>query len=106
MDPHSRDTRLHPRVPVQFPVVLVCSHMGKSRIEQARAMDLSPAGIGIKTDARLRLEQPISLEFTLPVESIPMKIEAYIRHNVDGRYGLQFSLLTLEQANLLKRMIN
>jgi hypothetical protein len=98
--------RQHPRVEVGFPVVLICSHMGKSRIEQAQAVDLGVGGIGIHTDARLREEQPVSLEFTLPLESIPLKVDASIRHHIDGRYGLQFLFLTAEQANLLERMVN
>lgn len=106
MSQESRSSRLHPRVPVEFPVVLICSHMGKARIEQARAIDLGTGGIGIHTDARLRQEQPISVEFTLPIESIPLKLEALIRHHIDGRYGLQFTYLTSEQAGLLRRMIN
>jgi hypothetical protein len=80
--------------------------MGKARIEQARALDLSPGGIGIKTEARLRAEQPLSIEFTLPLESIPLKLDASIRHHLDGRYGLQFMYLTAEQAKLLERMAN
>jgi|SRR5690349_6374016 hypothetical protein len=106
MDDTSRIVRQHPRVEVGFPVVLVCSHMGKFRVEQATAHDLSPGGMGIKTDARLRSEQPVSVEFTLPLGSIPLKVEAHIRHHLDGRYGLQFMYLTNEQAQLLKRMVN
>jgi hypothetical protein len=106
MDESSRHTRRHPRVEVGFPVVLVCSHMGKFRVEQATARDLSPGGMGIHTDARLRSEQPVSVEFTLPLGSITLKVEAHIRHELDGRYGLQFMYLTNEQAQLLQRMVN
>jgi PilZ domain len=106
MDESSRSARQHPRVEVGFPVVLVCSHMGKFRVEQATARDLSPGGMGIHTDARLRSEQPVSVEFTLPLNSIPLKVEAHIRHHIDGRYGLEFMYLTHEQAQLLQRMVN
>jgi len=106
MDDTSRPARQSPRVEVGFPVVLVCSHMGKFRVEQATARDLSAGGMGIHTDARLRSEQPVSVEFTLPLGSIPLKVEAHIRHHIDGRYGLQFMYLTHEQAHLLQRMVN
>jgi hypothetical protein len=106
MSQEGRSTRLHRRVPVEFPVVLICSHMGKARIEQGRAIDLGTGGMGIHTDARLREEQPISIEFTLPIEGVPLKVEAEIRHHMDGRYGLRFRYLSFEQANLLKRLIN
>lgn len=107
MDEESRSPRrAHPRIEVEFPVVLVCSHMGKARIEHARALDLGPGGLGIHTEARLRAEQPVSVEFTLPLASVPLKMDAAIKHHVDGRYGLQFLYLTAEQANLLKRMVN
>lgn len=98
--------RQHARVEVGFPVVLICSHMGKSRIEQAKAVDIGVGGIGIHTGARLREEQPVSVEFTLPLESIPLKVDASIRHHLDGRYGLQFLYLTNEQSRLLERMAN
>ena len=106
MDATSRPVRQSARVEVGFPVVLVCSHMGKFRVEQATARDLSAGGMGIHTDARLRSEQPVSVEFTLPLGSIPLKVEAHIRHHIDGRYGLQFMYLTHEQAQLLQRMVN
>ena len=106
MDPQSRSPRLHPRVPVTFPVVVVCSYMGKSRIEQAQALDLSPGGIGIHTEARLRLEQPVSVEFTLPIENMPLKVEARIRHSIDGRYGLSFIHLSSEQTRALERIVH
>jgi hypothetical protein len=80
--------------------------MGKARIEQARALDLSSGGIGIHTEARLRLEQPLSVEFTLPVENVPLKVEARIRHTIDGRYGLSFIHLSQEQVRALERVIH
>jgi hypothetical protein len=101
---HSR--RQHSRVEVTFPVVLICSHLGKARIEQAKAVDLGVGGIGIHTEARLREEQPVSLEFTLPLESVPLKVDASIRHHLDGRYGLEFLYLTNEQSRLVERMVS
>jgi hypothetical protein len=98
--------RQHARVEVGFPVVLICSYMGKARVEQAKAVDLGVGGMGIHTEARLRAEQPVSLEFTLPLESIPLKLDASIRHHLDGRYGLQFTYLTAEQSKLLDRMVH
>ena len=106
MDDTSRPARQSPRVEVGFPVVLVCSQMGKFRVEQATARDLSAGGMGIHTDARLRSEQPVSVEYTLPLGGIPLKVEAHIRHHIDGRYGLQDMYLTHEQSQLLQRMVN
>jgi c-di-GMP-binding flagellar brake protein YcgR len=80
--------------------------MGKARIEEARALDLSAGGIGIHTEARLRLEQPVSVEFTLPLENVPLKVEARIRHSIDGRYGLSFIHLSEEQVRALQRVVH
>jgi hypothetical protein len=80
--------------------------MGKARIEQAQALDLSPGGIGVHTEARLRLEQPVSVEFTLPLENLPLKVEARIRHSIDGRYGLSFVHLSQEQVKALERVVH
>jgi hypothetical protein len=80
--------------------------MGKSRIEQAQALDLSAGGIGIHTEARLRLEQPVSVEFTLPFENVSLKVEARIRHSIDGRYGLSFTYLSDEQVRVLQRVVH
>jgi hypothetical protein len=106
MDQPSRESRQHERLPVEFPVVLVCSHMGKARIEHGKAVDLSPGGIAVNTPARLRMEQPISLEFTVPLENVPLKVEAFPRYNFDGRYGFKFTFLSREQSELLKRLAN
>lgn len=106
MDEQRRQTRRHHRKEVEFPVTLIGSYQGKARIEQGTAVDLSPGGIGIRTDARFRMEQPLSIEFVFPLESVPLKVESRICFHVDGRYGFEFLYLSAEQARLLSRVVN
>jgi len=104
--------RTFERASVEIPVTLISINRGTTNLYEARTADLSEGGMGIVTSAPLVPNQPISIEFTVPLANQLLKLSAVVKHQFrldpdagDGdRYGLEFSAATTAQRNQIKRV--
>jgi c-di-GMP-binding flagellar brake protein YcgR len=95
---------------VDIPVTLISISRGTTNLYEARTADLSEGGMGLVTSAPLVPNQPVSIEFTIPLVNQLLKLTAIVKHQLaieageSDRYGLEFSQATVAQRNQIKRL--
>jgi hypothetical protein len=96
------DRRVSPRFAADVP--LVVSVVDDQEISSLRAVadGISEGGLRVSGLEGMAVGQAVSLELRLPVATQPIWVEAVLRHNFRG-YGLQFTSLSDDQKNLIKR---
>lgn len=88
----------------QADVPLVISLVADQEIAslRAKADGISEGGLSLRNVQGIGPGQAVSLELHLPIATQPIWVEAVVRHNA-GRCGLQFTALSNEQRELIKR---
>ena len=94
--------RMHRRMTIEVPVVLISSHIGTTKISSARSFDLSAGGIRVQKMTNLLADQPVSIEFRLPMAKDLIKMNAVVRHAGEQFYGLEFHQTTQHQLEQIK----
>ncbi len=98
----THDRRTCPRFQADVPLVI--SLVGDEEIASlhAKADGISEGGLSVNGLQGLGAGQAVSLEVRLPIATQPIWVEAVVRHDA-GHYGLQFTALSTEQRELIKR---
>jgi c-di-GMP-binding flagellar brake protein YcgR len=96
------DRRADPRFQADVPVVISLVADEEIASLRANADGISAGGLSVNGLQGVGPGQAISLEIHLPIATQPIWVEAVVRHNA-GRYGVQFTGLSNEQRELIKR---
>jgi hypothetical protein len=69
-----------------------------------RSTELGEDGIGATLTGEVEPGEVVSLEMSLPVASLPLRVRALARYRTGLRHGFEFLALTEEQRELLHRV--
>ncbi len=69
-----------------------------------RSTELGEDGIGATLTQEIEPGEVISMEFSLPVTSYPMKMRALVRYRSGLRHGFEFLALNPQQREMLHRV--
>lgn len=95
--------RLHSRVSADFRIrISYVDASGKEQAIVARTRDISPAGLSAYVSPNIPVGTEVTLDFTLPVTSVPMCLIATIRNIRGFRHGMQFHRTSIAQKQALR----
>ncbi len=95
-----QERRRAARILVDIPVAARVSELG---ILEARVSDLSVGGLALQCGQALRIEQNVSLVFSLPGTNGVVRVNGkVVNGNATGRAGVRFSFVPEEDLNLLE----
>jgi hypothetical protein len=69
-----------------------------------RSSELGEDGIGATLTEEVEPGEVVSMEFSLPVTSYPMKMRALVRYRTGLRHGFEFLALNSQQRDMLHRV--
>jgi len=69
-----------------------------------RSSELGMDGIGATLTGELEPGEVVSMELSLPLSPIPMKMRAIVRYRQGLRHGFEFLTLTAEQRTVVERV--
>jgi len=69
-----------------------------------RSSELGEDGMGATLTQEIEPGEVISMEFSLPVTSYPMKMRALVRYRTGLRHGFEFLALNPQQREMLHRV--
>lgn len=69
-----------------------------------RSIELGEDGIGATLTGEVEPGEVVSMELSLPVASIPLRVRALARYRDGLRHGFEFLALTEENRELLRRV--
>ena len=69
-----------------------------------RSTELGEDGIGATLTEEIEPGEVVSMEFSLPVTSYPMKMRALVRYRTGLRHGFEFLALNQQQHEMLHRV--
>lgn len=80
------------RYRLNLPIRLIVTRDDGTRIADGRANDISEGGMLIFAGIELRGEDRVSVEFTPPYSSAPLRAPGIVRHRRGYNYGVEFRL--------------
>lgn len=95
--------RLHPRFEIDTEIVAILSSMDRDQMMRGRSLDISEAGIAGVFVTGWEIGTPVILEFSVPVSSTAIQVEAVVRNRAGYRYGFEFVNLSGEHRELISR---
>jgi hypothetical protein len=78
------------RYRLNLPVRLIVTRDDGTRIAEGRASDISEGGLLIFAGIELRGNDQITVEFTPPYSSAPVRAPGVVRHRRGYNYGVEF----------------
>jgi len=69
-----------------------------------RSSELGMDGIGATLTGELAPGEVVSMELSMPLSAVPMKLRAIVRYRQGLRYGFEFLTLTAEQRATVERV--
>jgi len=69
-----------------------------------RSSELGEDGVGATLTEEIEPGEVVSMEFSLPVTSYPMKMRALVRYRTGLRHGFEFLALNPQQREMLHRV--
>jgi len=69
-----------------------------------RSTEIGEDGIGATLTEEIEPGEVVSMEFSLPVTSYPMKMRALVRYRTGLRHGFEFLALNSQQHEMLHRV--
>jgi hypothetical protein len=69
-----------------------------------RSTELGEDGVGATLTGEVEPGEVVSMELSLPVASLPMRVRALTRYRTGLRHGFEFLALSEEQRELLHRV--
>lgn len=69
-----------------------------------RSSELGEDGMGATLTEEIEPGEVVSMEFSLPVTSYPMKMRALVRYRTGLRHGFEFLALNTQQREMLHRV--
>jgi hypothetical protein len=101
---NARNTRRFPRYPLDVRMVVNIFREGNVSSLWGRSTELGQDGIGGTLTGELEPGEVVSMEFSLPLSTYPLKLRAVVRYRQGLHYGFEFLTLTEEQRNSVKRV--
>ena len=87
---HAPYTRRWWRYEVNVPIRVILRNLMKTTIVQGRAFSLSNGGMGMFAGTELKPGDEVSVEFTPPYSSPPLRVEAKVHNRAGYNYGVEF----------------
>jgi len=78
------------RFRLNMPIRLIVNREDSTRITEGRVQDISEGGVLIFAGIELRAGDRLSVEFTLPYSSTPVRAPGTVRHRRGYNYGVEF----------------
>jgi hypothetical protein len=78
------------RFRLNIPIRLIVNREDSTRITEGRVQDISEGGVLIFAGIELRAGDKLSVEFTLPYSSTPVRAPGTVRHRHGYNYGVEF----------------
>jgi len=100
----TRNTRRYPRYPVDLRVTGNIFRGGEMQSYWGRSTELGLDGIGATITGDLEVGEVVSMEFSLPLSSHPLKLRAIVRYRSGLHYGFEFLTVKEEQRATLRRV--
>ena len=75
-------------------------------IFHGRTKDISEGGLGATVAGQLPHNEPIEVEFRLPVSFFTIKAKAEVRYNQGFQYGLRFLYMTETQREKIREALS
>lgn len=94
------------RYRLNLPVRLIVSREESTRIAEGRVHDVSEGGVLLFAGIELRPSDEISVEFTLPYSSTPVRAPGTVRHRRGYTYGVEFRSQTASDQELVAKFRN
>ncbi len=95
------DVRRHPRFSFDGPLILTTED---ATVVVGRALDISVAGLaGLFVSGSWTAHTLVSLEFPIPVDSVSLKLRAFLRSRSGNRCGFEFDAVTAAENGLIRR---
>jgi hypothetical protein len=92
------------RYPADIRVAVEVFRPGGSASLWGRSIELGEDGIGATLTGEVEPGEVVSMELSLPVASLPMRVRALARYRDGLRHGFEFLALNDEQHELLHRV--
>lgn len=83
------------RFRLSLPIRLIVKREDSTRITEGRVQDISEGGLLIFSGIELRAGDKVSVEFTLPYSSTPLRAPGTVRHRRGYNYGVEFLVETI-----------
>jgi|ERR1700691_5257411 len=96
--------RRYRRYPADIRVSVEVFRPGGSAAMWGRSTELGEDGIGATLTGEIEPGEVVSLELSLPVASVPLRLRALARYRDGLRHGFEFLALNEEQRELLHRV--
>jgi hypothetical protein len=93
---------------LNVPIRLIVNRDDRTRITEGRVHDVSEGGLLIFAGVELRSSERLSVEFTLPYSSTPVRAPGIVRHRRGYHYGIEFESETSpdqEQAEKFRNLL-
>jgi PilZ domain len=105
---HKKRATQNPRRFVRYPAdihlsIQVFRNAGSLSL-WGRSSELGEDGMGATLTEEIEPGEVVSMEFSLPVTSYPMKIRALVRYRTGLRHGFEFLALNTQQREMLHRV--
>jgi PilZ domain-containing protein len=96
--------RRYQRYPADIRVSVEVFRPGGSASVWGRSTELGEDGIGVTLTGEIEPGEVVSMELSLPVASLPLRLRALARYRDGLRHGFEFLALSDEQRELLRRV--
>jgi len=96
MSPERAVFRRWQRYRLNLPIRLIFSKDGTTKIMAGRGNDMSEGGVLVFAGLELQAGDEVSIEFTPPFASGPVRARGVVRHRRGYNYGVEFVLDTKE----------
>ncbi len=100
---HWKITRSFARFAMQVPVSAMMSESASIPVTTGTMRDISLGGVGAVFEPPVGVGQRLWVEFRLPQAASAMRLLCKVRHDYDGRFGLQFLNITPEQRDEIRQ---
>jgi hypothetical protein len=94
------------RYRLNLPVRLIVSRDESTKITDGRVHDVSEGGVLLFAGIELRTSDEVSIEFTLPYSSTPVRAPGTVRHRRGYTYGVEFRSETPTDQELVAKFRN
>jgi PilZ domain len=91
------------RYRLNLPIRLIFSKDGSTKITSGRGNDMSEGGVLVFAGLELKTGDEVSIEFTPPFASGPVRARGVVRHRRGYNYGIEFLLDTKEDQELTEK---
>jgi c-di-GMP-binding flagellar brake protein YcgR len=97
------NTRRSPRYEIDTELDATTSGAGNRGPVRGRSLNISEVGMGGLFVTGWDLGTAVNLQFSVPVASTPVRLEAVVRSRSDYRYGFEFAELNPDQRELISK---